>query len=157
MRPVSGVVMAAVLAAACGGGGPARDESGQVTQPQQVSIYHLQTGDCFNDPEADQLPNPEVLEVVPCADAHNTEIYYSFTLAEGARPSEEQLGQIGADQCIPAFEAFVGIAFELSALNVFPLTPTAEQWIERGHRTVHCVLFNLDLSDLVGSARGTAR
>jgi len=146
-----------IVVSACGDERPSRDESGQVTEPQQVSIFHLQTGDCFNDPEADQLPNPEVLEVVPCAEPHDTEIYYSFTLAEGAMPDAAAMRQLGADQCFPAFDSFVGIPFELSDLDVFPLMPTAEQWEQRDHRTVHCVLFNLDLSELVGSASGTAR
>ena len=139
------------------GTGPQRDQSGQLAAAQDLSIFHLQTGDCFNDPEADQLPDLVQVEGIPCSQPHDSEIYYSFTLPDGVRPAEDQLAGLAADQCIPAFEAFVGIAFEFSELDVFPLTPTAEQWEEQDHRTVHCVLFNLDLSELVGSARGTAR
>ena len=146
----------ALLLAACGDDGLNRNESGRVTEPQPASVPELLTGDCFDDPEPDELNAIDEVEVVPCEVPHDNEIYYSFDLAEGTLPGTDALFEISAGQCLPAFDAFVGIAFELSEMDVFPLTPTPAQW-EDGHRTVHCVLFNLDLSELVGSARGTAR
>ena len=116
----------------------------------------LQSGDCFNDPEPGELGAIQEVEVLPCDLPHDNEIFYSFTLADGAMPPQDQVFELSASQCLPAFDAFVGIDFELSEMDVFPLTPTPEQW-DDGHRTVHCVLFNLDLGDLVGSARGAAR
>lgn len=145
-----------VTAVACGDDGPSRDESGRVTGPQNVAVGDLLTGDCFNDPDADQVGDIRVVEVVPCDHPHDTEIYHSFTLTEGARPVNEELEEFAAGQCFPAFDAFVGIQFEISELDLFLLTPSEDQW-NAGHRTLHCVLFNLDLSELVGSARGTAR
>lgn len=156
MRRSTAALMLVLAIAACGGGGLARDDTGRVTRPQDAAVPELQAGDCFNDPEPDQLDEIEAVEVVPCDLAHDNEIFHSFTLAEGAMPTQEEIFELSAGQCLPAFDAFVGIRFELSEMDVFPLTPTPEQWGE-GHRTIHCVLFNLDLSDLVGSARGAAR
>lgn len=156
MRRLIAVLTASLAVAACGGGGLARDDSGRVTGPQEASVPELQTGDCFNDPEPDELDRIDTVEVVPCELPHDNEIFHSFTLAEGAMPAQEDVFELSANQCLPAFDAFVGTPFELSEMDVFPLTPTLEQW-EGGHRTIHCVLFNLDLSDLVGSARGAAR
>lgn len=150
------VVLTASLAVAACGGGVARDDSGRVTGPQEASVPELQTGDCFNDPEPDELDQMERVEVLPCELPHDNEIFHSFTLAEGVMPAQDDIFELSASQCLPAFDAFVGTPFELSEMDVFPLTPTLDQW-EGGHRTIHCVLFNLDLSDLVGSARGTAR
>jgi hypothetical protein len=140
----------------CGDDGPARDDSGRVTGAQEISVLGLETFDCFNDPEPDELGEIERLEVLPCEQPHDNEIFHSFTLAEGPMPAQDEIFGLAANQCFPAFDAFVGIEFEISALDIFPLTPTLEQW-EGGHRMIHCVLFNLDLSELVGSARGTAR
>ena len=156
MKRLIAVLVLAVAAPACGGSGLARDDSGGVTRAQQASVPELQTGDCFNDPEPDQLDAIDEVEVLPCDQPHDNEIFYSFTLAEGAMPAQDEIFDLSASQCLPAFDAFVGIEFELSEMDVFPLTPTVEQW-DAGHRTIHCVLFNLDLSELVGSARGAAR
>jgi len=142
--------------AGCGSDGPARDDSGRVTRAQEISLLDLETFDCFNDPEPDDLDEIERLEVLPCEQPHDNEVFHSFTLADGPMPTQEEIFGLAANQCFPAFDAFVGIEFEISALDIFPLTPRLEQW-EGGHRTIHCVLFNLDLSELVGSARGIAR
>jgi hypothetical protein len=155
-RTAATLALFAILAGACGDDGPSRDESGRVTHPQSVAVSRLLTGDCFNDPDADQVGDIRVVEVVPCEQPHDTEIYHSFTLTEGARPDDDALEELAAGQCFPAFDAFVGIEFEISEMDLFLLTPSAEQW-DDGHRTLHCILFNLDLSELVGSARGTAR
>ncbi|MEX1208694.1 MAG: septum formation family protein [Acidimicrobiia bacterium] len=156
MRLVRIAMLLTLVAAACGDDSASRDEFGRVDRPQELAVPELQTGDCFKDPEADQLGAMEVVEVVPCEHPHDTEIFYSFTLTAGEMPDVDTMRELAAGQCFPAFDAFVGIQFELSALDVFPLTPTPQQW-DDGHRTVHCVLFNYDLSELVGSARGTAR
>ena len=156
MRGWLRIVLVVLVFTACGDSGIARDDSGRVTEPQRASVPELLAGDCFNDPEPDELDAIDEVEVVPCDLPHDNEIYYSFELAEGAMPATDSMFELSAGQCLPAFDAFVGIEFELSEMDVFPLTPTIAQW-EDGHRTVHCVLFNLDLSELVGSARGTAR
>lgn len=155
-RTVVAVVAFAFIVGACGDDGPSRDEAGRITSAQDVAVVDLMTGDCFNDPDADQVGDIQVVEVVPCEQPHDTEIYHSFTLTEGSRPDDTALEELAAGQCFPAFDAFVGIQFEISELDLFLLTPSADEW-NRGHRTLHCVLFNLDLSELVGSARGTAR
>jgi hypothetical protein len=150
------IVALVVGLVACGGDGLSRGDDGRVTRAQMAGVPELTAGDCFNDPEPDELDSIEQLEVLPCDLAHDNEIYYSFDLADGPMPAADDIFELAASQCLPAFDAFVGIPFELSALDVFPLTPTLAQW-DDGHHTIHCVLFNLDLSELAGSARGTAR
>jgi hypothetical protein len=58
--------------------------------------------------------------------------------------------------CVAEFEAYVGLSYVESELNVFPITPTEGSWAT-GDREIVCALYNLDLSKLTGSMEGAAR
>jgi hypothetical protein len=58
--------------------------------------------------------------------------------------------------CVAEFEAYVGLSYPESALEVFPITPTQGSW-DNGDREIICALYNLDLSKLTGSMQGAAR
>src|SRR3990172_11626 len=62
----------------------------------------------------------------------------------------------GGERCVGEFEGFVGLSYEQSDLDLFPITPTAESWAQ-GDRVVYCALYALDLSKLTGSMLGAAR
>ena len=52
--------------------------------------------------------------------------------------------------------SYVGLAYEESELEVFPITPTEGSW-ESGDREIICALYNLDFSKITGSMQGAAR
>jgi hypothetical protein len=63
---------------------------------------------------------------------------------------------IGADRCLEEFEAYVGIPYEDSVLEFDAyLYPTAETW-GAGDREIVCAAYNLDLTPLTGSVKGSA-
>ena len=150
------VVAAALVTGACGDDGPARDAEGNITETGDVSVFSLQTGDCFDDPAAQQTQVDQVT-VVPCSQPHDNEIFYSFDLPDGDFPGQDSISTASATECLgDRFTTYVGITYDESALDVFPVTPTAASWAE-GDRTVYCAAFNLDLAKLSGSVEGTNR
>jgi len=157
MRKLGVILMAAaLLAAACGDDGPTRDPQGSIADTGAASVFSFRTGDCFDDPSGDQTEVAE-LSAVPCTEPHDNEIYFTFDLPDGDFPGQDSIVSSASDACLgEVFSAYVGIAYDQSALDVFPVTPTETSWAG-GDRTVYCALYNLDLSKLTGSARGTGR
>lgn len=146
--------LALLLLASCGGDS-LRDGSGAITQAGEMSVFDLRTGDCFDDPAT--LAGPvEKVPVVPCSDPHDNEIYFAFELPDGDFPGASAVDGAADDRCLTEFEPFVGVGYFDSVLDYFAITPTSGSW-DQGDRTVYCVIYELDLSKLVGSARGAGR
>ena len=120
-----------------------------------TSVFDLAVGDCFNDDPA----NAEVVQTVTtvdCAEPHDNEIFFEFSMTDAAFPGREATVASSGERCVAEFERFVGLSYEQSDLDLFPITPTAESWAD-GDRVVYCALYALDLSKLTGSMRGAAR
>ena len=58
--------------------------------------------------------------------------------------------------CIPEFATFVGLAYEESALDYWPMYPTAGSW-ENGDREVLCIAWDPSGAKLTGTLAGAAR
>jgi len=150
------VLAATVLIGACGNDGPARDDQGSIADSGDVSVFTLRVGDCFDDP-AGEVTEVDVLTAVPCSAPHDNEVFFAFDLPEGDFPGQDAMVSASADACLgEVFTEYVGIGYVDSVLDVFPINPTEASWAV-GDRKVYCALFNIDLSKLTGSARGTAR
>lgn len=150
------IVAVMLLAAACGDDGPARDPEGSISDTGAASVFSFRTGDCFDDPASEDT-EVEELSAVPCSEPHDNEIYHTFDLPDGDYPGTDTIFDVAYEECLgDAFTAYVGIVWDESDLDVFPVTPTAASW-GVGDRTVYCAAFNLDLSKLSGSVRGTGR
>lgn len=77
-------------------------------------------------------------------------------MPEGEYPGEDAVMAAAEEGCLPAFEEFVGIAYDSSELEWFPLTPTESGWDEFGDREIVCAVF--DPAALVtGTLAGVAR
>lgn len=133
-----------------------RDGSGELVSAGDLDVMALQVGDCFDDPEElDEV----VFDVaaVPCSEAHDNEVY-SLVPVTGfatAFPGETALLDFSYDACVgDQFRNYVGVDYLDSALEVFTFTPTQESW-DDGDRDVVCVLYKLDLTKLVGTARNS--
>jgi len=120
-----------------------------------TSVFNLEVGDCFNDdPAASDVVSD--VATVDCAEPHDNEIYFQFSMTESAFPGREATIQAAGNRCLDEFDAFVGKSYETSDLEIFPITPTAESW-EQGDRIVYCAIYALDLSKLTGTMRGANR
>lgn len=120
-----------------------------------VSVFDLRVGDCFDGPE-DFSTSVETVRAVPCAEAHDNEIYHAFDVPDGPYPGEADLDASADQECVGAFESFVGRDYLESVLEFFPITPTSSSWAA-GDRTVSCALHARDLSKLTGTMRGSQR
>ena len=119
------------------------------------SVFNLKVGDCFNDDPASADVVTSVA-TVDCAEPHDNEIFFEFSMTDASFPGREATVAAGGQRCVTEFEAFVGLSYEQSDLDLFPITPTTESCAE-GDRVVYCALYALDLSKLTGSMRGSAR
>jgi hypothetical protein len=117
------------------------------------SVFDLEDGDCWDDPETTSDQVNEV-EVLPCSEPHDNEIYHVFDLADGDfdATAVEEGARSG---CLDEFDAFVGLPYADSELDVFAIWPTEESWAE-GDREVLCSVYAIDLRKLVGSMEGEA-
>lgn len=163
LRPIvlaGSTIALAVILAGCGiplnlsGADAQRDEAGQVGSDSKVDIFELRVGDCKL---ADDASSTELSDtnVVPCGDPHDEEIFYEFDLPDGEFPAQDAIEQTAWETCDPQFESFVSISEADSSLSYAYLSPTADGWEHLDDRTIQCVLYSEDGTQLEGSAKGT--
>ena len=129
----------------------------------------LRVGDCFDlkDPSADQIGD---VKAVPCTTEHEFEVFYVGAMGEGSYPTDAAgerrnhgrqvllidgaFGTYVDQNCIPAFGAYIGKAYDDSDLDICWLVPTDDAW-RSGDRTVQCAAFYPGIYRLTRSLRGT--
>ena len=126
-------------------------ETQEIAEAGQQDVFNVNVGDCFND---DSASTDEVSDVpaVPCAEPHDNEIYYLFDITGDEYPVDTP-DQADAG-CYDQFAAFIGLDYESSALDYFPIFPTADTW-STGDREVICSVF--DTAQSTGTLAGAAR
>lgn len=123
---------------ACGPQAPERDEeTGEITEATEADVFSLQVGDCLN--SAKLAEEVETVPTVPCAEAHDTEIYAATVLPEGDFPGDEEILVAADEYCLPAFETFIGLPYDSSAIYYQPLTPTQAGWETADDREILCM------------------
>lgn len=132
-----------------------RGEDGAISKGGDLDVVALQVGDCFDNPgDVEEVAS---IRAVPCGEAHDNEVILVFDLPEaGSLPSREVIDEHIGMRCLPAFDEFVGIAYEESELDLFTFEPTADGW-RQGDHSVTCAVYDLSGEKLVGTARGVAR
>nr|WP_314846029.1 hypothetical protein [uncultured Microbacterium sp.] len=137
-----------------GGSGDAdRDEdTGQVTESANIDIFSLKLGDCTMDSPTGLL---EDIDVVPCEQPHDQEVYYEITMDDGE--FDETAVDAASEECIgDAYTSFVGVAYQDSTLNVTTISPTKDTWDEYNDRVIQCIIFDPE-AQTTGSLSGAAR
>jgi hypothetical protein len=115
-------------------------------------VFALGVGDCATD---DTSLEGEVQEVtiIDCAEPHASEVYHSYTMTEDSLPDEAGIQTIVEEQCLPAFESFVGVDYYSSIYDVTFLSPTADSW-EAGDRELLCLIVDPSGAQVTGSLAG---
>ncbi|MFT4157827.1 MAG: septum formation family protein [Microbacterium sp.] len=139
-----------VLTGILGGSGDAErdDETGEVTEGSNIDIFALKVGDCKLESASGLISD---VDVVPCSEPHDEEVYYEITMDDGEF-SEDAI-DAASEECIgDAFTNFVGLTYNESTLEVYPLTPTQETWDELNDRVIQCIV-----SDPAGQTTGSLK
>ena len=130
-----------------------RDEQGAISKETTAAAFTLRVGDCMNEPEDGDIDS---VNVVPCADPHEFEIYHSFKLEGTEFPAtDEALDELTLPGCDAAFATFIGRDVEDSRLDYFTLTPTENSWNFANDRTIQCVVGDPQNGTTSGSLRGS--
>lgn len=157
VKKMTMAVVLGVLVAACGGAvADVVDQAGEaIDDVGDESVFSMEVGLCFDDEEE---TGGEVSSVpdVPCEEPHDNEVFALIQYTGETFPGQDAMQAEAKDLCIGDFEAYVGLAYEESELEVYPLVPTPGSW-DNGDREIICALYALDLSELTGSMKGSAR
>jgi hypothetical protein len=148
LRAAASLTIAVALLAGCGepAADVARDDDGRPVEAGEVRADRIRVGDCFDD--------PAVVDVVPCDELHDNEVFHLFDVDDGEYPGRDALESLSSRRCgEDAFEAYVGDTVGGSLYDVFQIVPSPESWADDGDRTVVCVLFGDRGVPLKGSAR----
>jgi hypothetical protein len=156
--PLGLIVVGLFVAAGAIGGlifNASRGSSGEITKSGDLAAIDLRVGDCFDlkDPSAEEIGDVTAL---PCTTEHEYETFFIGTMAEGPFPSEDGFIDWLDGNCRPAFDAYVGMAYENSELDIFWLQPTSEAW-GQGDRSVQCALYHPRIHRLTESLKGSAQ
>ena len=147
------IVMAFVLGGAALGWyfGAGRSSSGEINKAGDLQANDLRVGDCFDlkDREADEVGD---VTARPCTTAHEFELFFTGSMADGAYPSDADFESFVEGACLPAFATYIGTAYEDSTLDLQWLQPTDDAWRE-GDRSVQCAVFHPDNAGLTTSVK----
>lgn len=131
---------------------PERDETtGEITESGDADVFTIQVGDCMSESATGEVQD---VPVVPCDQPHESEVFHSYQVPGDTFPGDFE--SIVQEQCFPAFQAFVGLAYEQSALDITWLEPTSESWTQQNDRELLCMIFD-PAGQTTGSLQGANR
>jgi|SRR5829696_3838764 len=129
------------------------EETGELAESAEVDVFDLEVGDCLADFQ--QQTAFSSIKAVPCSEPHSDEIYASGSIPDGEYPGAMAIEAAADDICRAEYEAFVGLPYDDSVLDISYLTPTERSW-GRGDRTVLCTIFD-PAEEVIGTLRGAER
>ena len=132
-----------------------RNDAGEITSGGSLAISELQVGDCF-DPKNADAEEAEEVDTRRCDEPHQFEMVAIGTMPEGAYPAEVEFENFVGAVCLPAFDEYVGLAYEESRLEVAWYFPIEDGWND-GDRTIQCAITDPLENQLTESLRGAAR
>ncbi len=141
---------AIVSVSACSRGG----EAATAATGDTVDVFSLAVGDCLSDGVTTGTTVSD-MQKISCTSPHDYEVYHVFDLPKGAYPGEDVVDKASDAGCSPAFEAFIGKAYDDSKLGLQSLTPQKDGWDQRDDREVVCLIVDADEKKLTGSMRGS--
>lgn len=121
--------------------------------PGEGAVTALRVGQCLDQPAA--ATAIEEVEVVPCDDPHDLEVFAVVALPDGPYPGDSARSDAALAACTDRFAAYVGIEPSASELATGFLVPTEAAW-DGGDREVVCLLYAPG-ERLQGSMRATQR
>lgn len=135
---------------------PSRDaETGEIVEKQEnADVFSLRVGDCV-DTDSSMSGEISSLPTIPCDQSHTDEVYFSYMVESEEFPGEDAIIAEAEQTCVPAFETFIGIGYQDSVLEYWPMYPTEGSWSD-GDREVLCLVYDPSAAT-VGTLKGAAR
>lgn len=167
------VLAAGAVLAGCGDDGPdaegttttaaattAPPTPGPTSDGVAVGWAELSAGDCFDivdDPDAADL----AVWRIDCADPHRYEVYDVVDLdievpVGGGYPGADVIRGRAEELCVERFEAFVGVRWTVSELDLEVWWPSENSW-GRGDSSAICAVMELSGEPMTGTRRGAGR
>lgn len=160
--------LAACWLAACGGSAPSTDPSPDdptdtpdtpdtPSPPSTVSakpLDDLSVGAC-GAPAGDGLFVTH-FSTTSCSSPHRMELAGRVEVDHAEYPGHTELTREAYELCQPPFQAYVGLPFWDSSLDLLTLTPSPSTWAD-GDRTVMCWVVEVNGAELTATARGSRR
>ena len=120
--------------------------NGETFETADMDVFSLSIGDCFNDAPVSQLP------ITPCSSPHDNEVYAVFNTSLDTFPGADEMYDAAFEDCRNRFEAFVGLPYDNSILNIYTIHPTQLSWTNLNDREIICALYSrLSGAQLTGS------
>lgn len=147
MLKVASVIASVLLLAGCAS---APAETVDVAPGTTVAYGGLTVGQCLSQDAAQG--DISVTQAVDCAGSHFGEVMSAGTVKTvGDVFNAAKIADMANKFCVKTFEDFVGVRYDHSVLQVFPLVPSEKSW-GAGDRIVTCVIY-----DKSGSVEGTLK
>lgn len=125
----------------------------QTGEGTDTDVFTIKVGDCLNDASAgDEVSS---VPTVPCSEPHDSEAYHAFNLPDGEYPGDANIQTAAGEGCVPAFDTYVGIAYQESKLDFAYYFPTTASWAD-GDREILCIVYDPN-GQVTGSLKGEAR
>lgn len=156
--PIGAVIVVAILAAGAIGGvifNASRSSTGEISRRGDMMATDLRVGDCFDlkDPAADEITDVTAL---PCEEEHEFELIYTGSMPSGDYPREDAFDAFVEDNCVPAFDVYIGMAYADSKLDIHWLIPLESGW-NAGDRSIQCSAYHPRVHRLTGSLKGSSQ
>ncbi|WP_229054198.1 septum formation family protein [Aeromicrobium sp. Leaf350] len=130
---------------------PDRGDDGAVIDEGRISTFDLRVGDCLEQmgPEGEQA----FVDVVPCDEPHQAEVYHRFELPDTPWPGEEEILRFADGGCASSFTTWSGSAIETTILEGFYYYPIRSSWST--DRFITCVVSSPEPT--TGTLEGSGR
>ena len=181
-RSVLAVVALALAASACSSGvGNAVDDSDTIPPPpgigtgtttpegapdwigDAVNPFDVHIGECINLYSwTENDSRVDLTTLVPCEGPHDREVFFEteFPAEAGAPyPGTDPIEEFARTTCYRSFQPFIGVAFEVSELEIAFTIPPEENFTDpqARYRGIVCYVYDPEGDMLDGSARGLRR
>jgi hypothetical protein len=116
-------------------------------------VLKLDIGTCFDDPAEFDLVDSSDVPVVDCGTPHDNEVFANKDPAGDEFPGREGMANRADQECLTAFDAYVGEPYETSIYEFSWFVPGEESWRD-GDREVICFVYAITFEKITGSING---
>ena len=146
-----------LMAAAVGGCTSGSDDGAPLSEAlevTEVAATDLQEGECMTDSGTAADPN---IQVIACTEPHAFEVFAATELPEGEYPGTGEADAQAQEFCRGEFQAFVGVEYDASVLDLQYFYPVESEWADDGGRSVVCLVGNAGGEASTGTLRDSNR